>query len=69
MFGIIEDPMIAWNLRNLDKMLFVVGFSGLALFMGFLGRKNGAFLGLTVATTGIVFLLLMVTHNKYGYAF
>lgn len=61
--------MIAWNLRNLDRIIFFVIFISLVTFVGFLSRKSQTFLALTVATTVLIFFLLVVTRNEYGFAF
>jgi hypothetical protein len=65
----IEDPMIAWNLRNFDRIVFLSIFINLVFLVGFLSRKSPTFLSLTVTTTAIVVVLLMITRNEYGFAF
>ncbi len=69
MSGNLEDPMIAWHLRNIDRIIFIVLFISLVFFVGFLSRKSQTALALTVATAALIVFLLMVTRNDYGFAF
>lgn len=69
MTGNIEEPLIAWDLRNLARILFTILFLSLVFFVGFLSRKTQTALVFTVVTTALIFLLLMVTRNDYGLAF
>lgn len=69
MFGNIEDPLIAWDLRNLIRVCSTIFFISLVLVVGFLSRKIQTALVLTVVTTALIFFLLMVTRNEYGLAF
>lgn len=69
MFVNIEDPLIAWDLRNLIRVCSTIIFISLVVIVGFLSRKVQTALVLTVVTTALVFFLLMVTRNEYGLAF
>ena len=65
----LEDPMIAWSWRNIDRTIFLVIVISLVSFVGFFSRKSQTALALTVATTALIFFLLMVTRNEFGFAF
>lgn len=69
MFVNIEDPLIAWDLRNLIRVCSTIFFITLVLIVGFLSRRIQTALVLTVVTTVLIFFLLMVTRNEYGLAF
>ena len=65
----IEDSLIAWDLRNLARILFTILFISLAFLVSFLSRKTQTILFLTVITAVLILFLLMVTRNEYGLAF
>ena len=69
MSGNIEDSLIAWDLRNLARILFTILFISLVFLVSFLSRKTQTIFFLTVVTATLIFLLLMVTRNEYGLAF
>jgi hypothetical protein len=69
MFAILEDPLIAWNLRRLDLILSVILFLSFVLIIGFLSRKGQIALSFTIISTVLVFTLLLVTHNDHGLPF
>lgn len=69
MSGNIEDSLIAWDLRNLARILFTILFISLVFLVSFLSRKTQTILFLTVATAALILFLLMVTRNEYGLAF
>ena len=69
MSGNIEDSLIAWDLRNLARILFTILFISLVFLVSFLCRKTQTILFLTVATAALILFLLMVTRNEYGLAF
>lgn len=69
MSGNLEDTMIAWDLRNIDDIIFIVIFISLVFFVGFFSRKSQTGLALTVTTTALILFLLMVTRNEFGFAF
>ena len=69
MSGNIEDSLIAWDLRNLARILFSILFISLVFLVSFLSRKTRTIFFLTVVTAALIFFLLMVTRNEYGLAF
>lgn len=69
MSGNLEDSMIAWDLRNIDEIIFMVIFISLVFLVGFFTRKSQTGLALTVATATLILFLLMVTRNDFGFAF
>lgn len=69
MSGNIEDSLIAWDLRNLARILFTILFISLVFLVSFLSRKTQTIFFLTVVTAALIFFLLMVTRNEYGLAF
>lgn len=69
MSGNIEDSLIAWDLRNLARILFSILFISLVFLVSFLSRKTPTIFFLTVVTAALIFFLLMVTRNQYGLAF
>lgn len=64
-----EDPLIDWNLRNLDRILSAFFLFGILSLIGFIGRKSRIVLSLVVITTCLLFFLLAITRNKYGLSF
>jgi len=64
-----KDPLIAWDLRNLDIIFTSILFIGLALLLGRLTRKNPYAMWTTLVTAGLIILLLLVTQNDHGFAF
>lgn len=69
MSGNIEDSLIAWDLRNLARILLIILFISLVFLVSFLSRKTPTIFFLTVVTAALIFFLLMVTRNQYGLAF
>lgn len=69
MSGNLEDSMIAWDLRNIDEIIFIVIFISLVFLISFFSRKSQTGLALTVATATLILFLLMVTRNDFGFAF
>lgn len=69
MSGNLEDPLIAWNLRELDLIFSTVLFASFVLIIGFLNRKAPIALSFTIISTVLVFTLLLVTHNDHNLPF
>lgn len=64
-----EDPLIDWNLRNLDRIFSGFLLFSVLFFIGFVGRRSRSVLLLTVITTVLLFFLLTISRNKYGLGF
>lgn len=69
MSGNFEDPLIDWELRNLAIIFSTVFGLSLLLSVGLISRKNQIALALTIVTTTLIFFLLVITRNKYGFSF
>lgn len=69
MFGNLEDPMINWGLRNLSRTFSAVFFLSCVFVLAYFSREVKIVLALTIVSTGLIFLLMMITSNEYGYAF
>jgi hypothetical protein len=66
--GSVEDPLIAWELRNLVRIFSTIFFVSVVLTVGILSRKIQIILVLTIVTTALIFFLLMITRSEYGLA-
>lgn len=61
----LEDPLIAWKLRNLARISSIIFFISLVLTVVIIGRKTKVVLALTIVVTTLIFFLLMLTGVNY----
>lgn len=64
-----EDPLIDWNLRNLNRIISAFFLFGMLFLIGFVGRRSRVVLLLSIMTAGLLFFLLTISRNKYGLGF
>lgn len=69
MSGNFEDSLIDWELRNIAIIFSTIFLLSLLLSVGLISRKNKIALALTIVTTTLIFFLLVITRNKYGFSF
>lgn len=69
MAGSFEDHLIDWELRNISIIFSTIFLLSLLLSVGLISRRNKIALVLTIVTTTLIFFLLMITRNKYGFSF
>ncbi len=69
MFGDLEDPLIAWDLRNLQRIVTTILFLLLVFFFSWLNRKNRYVLWAIFSGAVITFILSLVTRNDHGLYF
>ncbi|MBD1898200.1 hypothetical protein [Coleofasciculus sp. FACHB-129] len=69
MLGDLEDPLIAWDLRNLQRIATTILFLLLVFFFSWLNRKNRYVLWAIFSGAILTFIFLLVTRNNHGLAF
>lgn len=69
MSGSFEDHLIDWELRNISIIFSTIFLLSLLFSVGLISRRNKIALVLTIVTTTLIFFLLMITRNKYGFNF
>lgn len=69
MSGSFEDHLIDWELRNISIIFSTIFLLSLLFSVGLISRRNKIALVLTIVPTSLIFFLLMITRNKYGFSF